>query len=107
MIASRNIKTGPIIQFCTKDKPRIFVFLKTSPNSSYFTFARGGYIMRISPTAIGIFVVLAGDDLSESQNVAIEGKKYPEKTPMNIARNIHNVRYRSKNLSLGFILTTG
>lgn len=57
--------------------------------------------------AMGIFVVLSGLDFNESQNVAIDGKKYPEKTPMNIARNIHNVRYRSKNLSFAFILTTG
>jgi hypothetical protein len=49
-------------------------------------------------------VVLSGEDFNESQNVAIAGKKNPEKTPMNIARNIQRVRYLSKNLSLGFIL---
>jgi hypothetical protein len=54
--------------------------------------ARGGYIINIRPIAIGILVVLSGEDFNESQNAAIEGKKYPEKTPINIARNIHNVR---------------
>jgi hypothetical protein len=42
--------------------------------------------------AIGILVVLSGDDFNESQNAAIDGKKYPEKTPVNIARNIHKVK---------------
>jgi hypothetical protein len=42
--------------------------------------------------AIGILVVLSGDDFNESQNFAIDGKKNPEKTPINIARKIHNVR---------------
>ena len=59
----------------------------------------------INPIAMGILVVLSGEDFSESQNVAIDGKKYPEKTPINMARNIHKVRYLSKNLSLGFIFT--
>jgi hypothetical protein len=53
--------------------------------------------------AIGILVVLSGEDFNESQNVAIAGKKYPDNTPINIARNIHNVRKRSKNFSFGFI----
>jgi hypothetical protein len=42
--------------------------------------------------AIGILVVLSGEDFNESQNEAIAGKKYPEKTPINIARNIQSVR---------------
>jgi hypothetical protein len=54
--------------------------------------------------AIGILVVLSGEDFSESQNFAIDGKKYPEKTPINMARNIQSVRYLSKNFSFGFIL---
>jgi hypothetical protein len=106
-IARVNIRTGPIIQFWIRESPRILKLRNTPPSSSYFTFASGGYIISIKPIAIGILVVLSGRDFIESQNVAIDGKKYPEKTPMNIARNIHNVRYRSKNLSLGFILTTG
>jgi hypothetical protein len=54
--------------------------------------------------AIGILVVLSGEDFNESQNAEIAGKKYPEKTPINIARNIQRVRYLSRNFSLGFIL---
>jgi hypothetical protein len=42
--------------------------------------------------AMGILVVLSGEDFNESQNAAIAGKKYPENTPINIARNIHKVR---------------
>jgi hypothetical protein len=105
-IARENIRTGPTIQFWINDSPKILKLRKTPPNSSYFTFASGGYIISIKPIAIGILVVLSGLDFNEFQNDAIEGKKYPEKTPINIARNIHNVRYRSKNLSFAFILTT-
>jgi hypothetical protein len=54
--------------------------------------------------AIGILVVLSGEDFSESQNAAIAGKKYPDPTPKNIARNIQRVRYLSRNFSLGFIM---
>lgn len=53
--------------------------------------------------AIGIFVVLSGEDLSESQNFAIAGKKYPLNTPRNIARKIQRVRYLSSSFSLDFI----
>jgi hypothetical protein len=59
--------------------------------------------MRIKPMAIGILVVLSGEDFKESQNFAIAGKKYPRETPINIARNIQSVRYLSKNFNLGFI----
>jgi hypothetical protein len=52
---------------------------------------------------MGIFVVLSGEDFKESQNVAIAGKKNPEKTPINIARKIQSVRYLSRNFNLGFI----
>jgi hypothetical protein len=104
IIARANMRTGPIIQFWIRERPRILKFLKTPPNYSYLTFASGGYIIRIKPMAIGILVVLSGEDFNESQNDAIAGKKYPEKTPRNIARNIQRVRYLSRNLSLGFIL---
>jgi hypothetical protein len=52
--------------------------------------------------AIGILVVLSGDDFKDSQKAAMEGKKYPEKTPINIARKIHRVKYLSRNLSRVF-----
>jgi hypothetical protein len=60
--------------------------------------------MRIRPMASGMLVVLSGDDLSDSQKSATSGKKYPERTPIAIARKIHNVRNLSKNFSLVFIL---
>ena len=63
---------GPITQFCISDRERIFAFLNTFPNSSYFTFARGGYIISISPAAIGIFVVPL---LNLLQNETIPGNK--------------------------------
>jgi len=58
--------------------------------------------MSISPIAIGMLVVLSGDDFIESQNWAIEGNRYPENTPINIARKIHNVRNLSRNFKRGF-----
>jgi len=54
--------------------------------------------MRIRPIAIGILVVLSGEDFNDSQNFAIDGNKYPDITPMNMARNIQSVRYLSRNL---------
>ena len=56
-IASANIRTGPITQFCTSDSPSTFTLRKTSPSSSYFTFASGGYIIRMRPIAMGMLVV--------------------------------------------------
>ena len=56
MTVRANISTGPTIQFLTSDRPSTFVFWNTIPSSSYFTFASGGYIIRISPAAMGIEV---------------------------------------------------
>ena len=56
-MASTNIRIGPMIQFCSSERPRTFRFLKTSPSSSYLTLASGGYIIRIRPMAIGMLVV--------------------------------------------------
>lgn len=70
--------------------------MKTNGNFSYLTFARGGYIIRIRPIAIGMLVV---PELKEFQNPEIPGIKYPIMTPANITRNIHRVRYLSKNES--------
>jgi hypothetical protein len=78
-----------MIQFCVSDKPSNLRFLKTNGSFSYFTLARGGYIIRIRPMAIGILVV---PELKESQNPEIPGTKYPISTPVNITRNIHSVR---------------
>ena len=51
------MRIGPTIQFWTRESPRTFPFRKTRGSSSYRTFARGGYIIRMSPIAIGIEVV--------------------------------------------------
>ena len=51
------MSTGPITQFWRRERPITFLSRNTSPISSYFTLAKGGYIMRMSPTAIGILVV--------------------------------------------------
>ena len=55
--ASRNISSGPTIQFSSSDSPIMRVFLKTLGNCSYFTLASGGYIIRIRPRASGTFTV--------------------------------------------------
>ncbi len=47
-----------MIQFCTSERPSTLKLPKTSPSSSYFTFASGGYIIRISPMAMGMLVWL-------------------------------------------------
>jgi hypothetical protein len=57
IIARKNIRIGPIIQFCTKDRPSTRQLRKNLGSSSYFTLASGGYIIRINPMAIGIEVV--------------------------------------------------
>jgi len=51
--------------------------------------------------AIGILVVLSGEDFKDSQNRAMEGNKYPDITPINMARKIHKVRYLSRNFNRG------
>ena len=91
-----NIRTGPTIQFWTSDRPRTFVSLNTVWSSSYRTFASGGYIMRISPMAIGIDVVPT-ERLVISAGTA--GEKYPMAIPAAMARKIQSVRYRSRNES--------
>ena len=80
---------GPTTQFCTSERPRTFVSLKTLLSSSYLTFAKGGYIIRINPMAIGIDVVPM-----ESPVIAVgtAGKKYPNAIPRAMAKNIHRVR---------------
>jgi hypothetical protein len=47
--------------------------------------------------------VLSGENFKEPQKAAIEGKKYPDPTPINIARKIQRVKYLSRNLSRVFI----
>jgi hypothetical protein len=87
---------GPIIQLRNNETPNTFVFLKTSLILSYFTFAKGGYIIKIRPMANGILVV---PDEKEFINPDDDGKKYPMETPIPIAKNIHSVKYLSKKLN--------
>jgi hypothetical protein len=95
-MARKNISRGPMIQFSKRETPRIFVLLKTSPIFSYLTLAKGGYIIKISPMARGIFVEPLEKELIKEEE---EGIKYPIPTPIAMARNIHSVRKRSKKPS--------
>ena len=56
-MANRNMRMGPITQFWIKERVRTLKFLKTWGSSSYRTLARGGYIIRMRPMAMGILVV--------------------------------------------------
>src|SRR5690554_1994308 len=84
-----NINKGPTIQLRIRETLNTFLFLNTLPILLYLTFASGGYIIRISPMARGIFVVPFDIELILSD---ISGKKYPIPTPITIARNIQSVR---------------
>ncbi len=55
--ASANIRIGPTTQFCTSESASTLPLRKTSGSSSYRTLASGGYIIRMSPMAMGIEVV--------------------------------------------------
>ena len=94
---------GPTIQLRNKEAPKTFVFLNTSPICSYFTFANGGYIIRISPIAKGILVVPLEKELISP---LLEGIKYPTATPKTIAKNIQSVKKRSRKPNF-FRSTTG
>jgi hypothetical protein len=63
--------------------------LNISCNASNFTLAKGGYIIRMSPMAIGIFVEPI---VSVSINTGRLGSRLPSAMPMNIAAKIHNVK---------------
>ena len=77
-------------QFCTSDSPSTFQLRNTSPSSSYFTLASGGYIIRISPMAMGMLVVSTWKTVDEG--LAPRGRAYPAPTPTAIARKIQRVR---------------
>ena len=70
--ARTNMRTGPTIQFWTRDRPRTLELRNTGPISSYRIFARGGYIIRMSPMAMGMDVV---PTLNLFKNGTIPGKK--------------------------------
>jgi len=46
----------------TRDRSSTLKFRNPWPNSSCFTLARGGYIIKIKPTAIGMLVVSTGNN---------------------------------------------
>lgn len=60
------------------------------------TFARGGYIIKINPMAMGIFVVPL---LNELMILGKVGMKCPMPTPMAIAAKIHSVRFLLRKLN--------
>jgi len=62
--------------------------------------AKGGYIIRIRPIAIGILVL---PELKLSINEELEGNKYPIPTPIAMAIKIQSVRYWSRKLSFFFV----
>ena len=84
-----NMRSGPTIQFCTSESPRIRLLRNTSCNSSYRTLVNGGYIITISPTAIGMEVV---PTLKRFKKGTIPGTSHPAPTPTAMAANIHSVR---------------
>src|SRR5690606_10364098 len=89
------MRSGPIIQFCKSERPRMRVSANTFGISSYFTFARGGYIIRISPIAMSTFV--CSPIVSRSFNASTGAwRKYPSATPIAITAKIQTVRYRSR-----------
>jgi hypothetical protein len=89
-IARKNMRIGPTTQFCTSDNVRMRLSAKTFGSCEYFTFASGGYIMRMSPMAIGRFVV---PTVMGAKNPAgSEITKWPRTTPRPMAAKIQTVR---------------
>jgi hypothetical protein len=79
-----------MIQFWMSESVRIFVFLNTRGISSYFTFASGGYIIRMRPMAISMLVV---PTVTGAKNASGSGMaKLPSNTPMPMAVKIQSVR---------------
>ncbi len=83
------MSTGPISQFCTSDNDTTRQSANTSIIRSYFTFARGGYIIRIRPIAIGTLVVPTSKRPMISRT---PGASHPTVMPNTMARKIHSVR---------------
>ena len=72
-----------------RERPSTRVLRKTSCSFSYRTLVKGGYIMTMSPTAIGIEVV---PTLKRFRNGTTPGTSQPRPTPMTMAAKIHAVR---------------
>ena len=88
-IARTNIRIGPTTQFCTSESPSTRLLRNTSCSSSYRTFVKGGYIIKINPAAIGMEVV---PTLKRFRNGTTPGTSQPSTTPATIAAKIHAVR---------------
>jgi hypothetical protein len=88
-MASTNIKIGPTTQFWTSDRPSTRLLRKTSGSSSYSTLVKGGYIITMSPIAMGIEVV---PTLNRLRKGTTPGMSHPNNTPTAIAPKIHAVR---------------
>ena len=94
--ARQNIKSGPINQFNTKEKLNNLLSDNTSGKDLKSTLARGGYIIAISPMAIGIFTSLIDSPPIKPET---PGANAPSVNPNIIARRIQTVKYLSKNPS--------
>lgn len=100
MSARANMRMGQTTQLSRRERARSLLSLKTSGIFEYWTFAKGEYIMRMSPAAMGIFVV---PTLMESSATETPGKAAPMPTPVTMARNIQSVSRRSNAPSLAII----
>ena len=69
---TKNIKNGPIIQVMKKETNNNLRFVNTFGIFSKRTFAKGGYIITISPMAKGMLVVPLENELMK---LAEEGIK--------------------------------
>jgi hypothetical protein len=68
----------------------------TMPSSSYFTLARGGYVLKISLTEMGG----VGGAHRKAVDEILDLRKQPAApTPTNMATKIHNLRNRSRKPS--------
>jgi|GEM_PF-2421865 len=84
------MSAGPTTQFRTSDKVRTLGLARTEGSWRYFTFASGGYIITISPTAKGRFVV---PSVTGAKNAAGSvTTQWPTATPSAIAAKIQRVR---------------
>ena len=87
--ASANMTRGATIQFITMASPSAFLSRMASGSSSKRTLQKAGYIIRISPTAMGMLVAPA---VNRPMNVGMAGINAPAATPTAMARKIHRVR---------------
>jgi len=90
--ASVNISAGPITQLRINDGTMSVRSVVTSPILEYRTLANTGYIISISPIAIGSETVAI---LTSSSQSLRSGMSRPRPRPSAIAARIHTGRNRS------------